>query len=148
MCTLLQLSILSNLQFRHIELNCLGFYINFVLLMQVKNSRSMNIKNVLKQKGFTSAHAEKLGLQLDEVSQQLIHTFIHNRGGIDGNWDSILTDIINHWLNNDVEKSWKKLAEALINCDYTGKEMLYWAHHQIQVFDILTLSCSQVINVI
>ena len=77
-----------------------------------------NIKNVLKQKGFTSAHAEKLGLQLDEVSQQVIDTFIGNRGGIGGNWDSILTDIINHWLHNDVEKSWKKLAEALINCDY------------------------------
>ena len=77
-----------------------------------------NIKNLLKQQGFSSADAGKLGLELDEVSSQVIETIKHDHGGIGGNWDSIFHAIINHWLNNDVEKSWNKLAKALINCDY------------------------------
>ena len=53
------------------------------------------------------------------MSPQVITTIISlNRSGIGGNSDSILTDIINYWLNNDVNKSWNKLAEALINCGY------------------------------
>ena len=77
-----------------------------------------NIINVLKQKEFSSADAENLGLQLDEVSQQVIKTIKKDRGGIGGSSEGILTDIIDHWLNNDVKKSWNKLAEALINCGY------------------------------
>ena len=77
-----------------------------------------NIKNVLKEKEFSSADAGKLGLELDEVSSQVIETIKHDHGGIGGSWDSILTAIISHWLNNDVEKSWNKLAKALNNCDY------------------------------
>ena len=33
-------------------------------------------------------------------------------------WDGILSDIIEHWLNNDLNPSWEKLARALSVCGF------------------------------
>ena len=70
-----------------------------------------NIKNRLKRHGFSSSCADKLGEQLDEVSPGDIETIKKNHSWKD--WDGILSDIIKHWLNNDSNQSWEKLAQAL-----------------------------------
>ena len=77
-----------------------------------------NIKKFLKQNGFAAADAGKLGEKLG-VPPPTLKTMVKNRGGIGGDWDEILTEIIYHWLNNDLNKSWKKLAHALRGCDYS-----------------------------
>ena len=75
-----------------------------------------NIKNFLTKNRFPSSDAKKLGEQLDQVSSAQIQTFISNHNN--SNWDSILSDILNHWLNNDPRQSWKKLGEALLDCGH------------------------------
>ena len=64
--------------------------------------------NVLHDAGFSDGHWEQLGQQLIEYGT--LATFRANRLG-----DSHLcmSDTISQWLNNDLDKSWEKLAEAV-----------------------------------
>ena len=63
---------------------------------------------------FPECKAGLLGEYFD-IPSAIIETLKH-----DSNGDSIkfFSDVINHWLRNDPEKSWSKLADAIHVCDY------------------------------
>ena len=71
-----------------------------------------SIKTFLRDHYFPAVYACKLGEQLDGVSPGDIETFKKNHK----DWDGILSDIIDHWLNNELNRSWEKLARALSAC--------------------------------
>ena len=74
-----------------------------------------NIMNVLHEAGFSFGHWEQLGQQLIEYGT--LATFSANRRG-----DSYLcmSDTIFQWLNNDLDKSWEKLAGAVAKVEKYG----------------------------
>jgi len=86
-----------------------------LFIVTAKKLTLRNIKNFLKENGFPAADADKLGEQLDGVTAGDISTFKRNNHG---NWEGIFTSIIDQWLNNDVDQSWEKLAQALSACGY------------------------------
>ena len=76
----------------------------------------MNVITFLKHQNFPVACAGQLGKQLDGVTHGDIVTYMKKHSADD--WDGILSDIIDHWLNNDLNPSWEKLARALSACGY------------------------------
>lgn len=84
----------------------------------------LNIKKCLLAKKFPFTKAEKLGKELG-VSVTIIDTIKSNSpknvsGEEPVNYDDEvlidgirLTDILQHWLDNDLERSWKKLIDAV-----------------------------------
>ena len=69
----------------------------------------MNIKTFLRDHNFPAVDADKLGVHLDGVTRGDIVTYKKNNSDL----DDILSDIIVHWLNKDLNRSWQKLARAL-----------------------------------
>ena len=74
-----------------------------------------NIKIFLKEEDFPASKAKSLGEYLD-IKQGRISTLKTNSGD---DPDTLLSNIITEWLNNDSEKSWQKLAKALRLCDHS-----------------------------
>ena len=83
----------------------------------------INIKTYLRDHNFPAVHADKLGKQLDGVTRGDILTYKKNHKR--DYWNGILTDIISHWLNNDLNPSWEKLARALSACKHKVKAAVY-----------------------
>ena len=72
-----------------------------------------NILRILTDHGFYVSKYEELGLQLN-VQLNIIK-------GIESDCQdaqSTLSHVLQHWLNNDVEASWSKLADALQSCNF------------------------------
>ena len=74
----------------------------------------LNIKIFLKEEDFPTGKADELGIYLG-IKPGRISTFKKASGG---DRDRLLSIVITEWLNNDKEKSWRKLAKALRHCDY------------------------------
>ena len=72
--------------------------------------------NVLHDAGFSDGHWEQLGQQLIEYGT--LATFRTNRHG---DCSLCLSDTISRWLNNDLDKSWEKLAEAVARVKEYGQ---------------------------
>ena len=73
----------------------------------------MNIKIVLHDQGFPFSKAERLGEYLSippNILQEL--KYDHKEA------DRLFSCVIQHWLNNEKNCSWIKLAEALEYCDH------------------------------
>ncbi len=87
-----------------------------------------NIKNFLAKHEVASSEAEKLGEQL-EVPPSQIRSFISSRNSRD--WDGILTDVLQYWLNNDLNQSWVKLGEALHCCGHKVAAMNLGVSEQV-----------------
>lgn len=75
-----------------------------------------NIVNVLHETGFSDGHWEQLGQQL--IEYDTLATFRTNRHG---DCSLCLSDTISRWLNNDLDKSWEKLAEAVARVKEYGQ---------------------------
>ena len=69
----------------------------------------VNIKTFFKEEDFPADRAGELGTYLG-IKPGRISTLKSNNLG---NADEFLSAIISDWLNDDSEKSWKKLADAL-----------------------------------
>ena len=69
----------------------------------------VNIKTILKEEDFPADKAEELGIYLG-IKPGRNSTLKRNNLG---NADEMLSAILSEWLNDDGEKSWKKLADAL-----------------------------------
>ena len=68
----------------------------------------------LFQGEFPASEAKELGTYLN-IPYAITQEFrINNMGNAKG----MLIDVLNYWLENDPEKSWSKLAEAVKNCGY------------------------------
>ena len=78
-----------------------------------------NILEVLNTGEFPAANCEELGLALD-IKKYVLHNILSNRRG---QVTLQLADIFEHWLNNDLEASWDKVADALEKCGY--KKLAY-----------------------
>ena len=102
--------------------------IEFVLEFIDSNLTTLNIKKILKDEDFSAGIAEELGLFLG-IKQGRIDTLRTNNNG---NADKLLTAIIEEWLRNDKEKSWKKLADAVRSC-----------HHPLLADKILEQYCGE-----
>ena len=63
---------------------------------------------------FSASDAKKLGTYLEISSAKLQELKQNNSSDAEG----FLLDTINYWLENDTEKSWTKLAEALEDCGH------------------------------
>ena len=63
---------------------------------------------------FPASNARILGTYLDISYAKLQELKQDNSSDAEG----FLLDIINYWLENDTEKSWTKLAEAVEDCGY------------------------------
>ena len=63
---------------------------------------------------FPAANCEELGLALG-IKNYVLHNIRSNRRG---QVLLQLADIFEHWLNNDLEASWDKVADALEKCDH------------------------------
>ena len=63
---------------------------------------------------FPASDAKKLGTYLDISCAKLQELKQNNFSDSEG----FLIDTINYWLENDTEKSWSKLAEAVENCGH------------------------------
>ena len=63
---------------------------------------------------FPANDAKKLGTYLDISSAKLQELKQNNSSDAEG----FLLDTINYWLENDTEKSWSKLAEAVEDCGH------------------------------
>ena len=72
-----------------------------------------NVLRILRHNGFDSSKYEELGLQLNVELNEITR--------IGSDWQgnqSKLTHVLQHWLNNDPEASWDKLAKALQSCNF------------------------------
>ena len=63
---------------------------------------------------FSASNAKNLGTYLEISSAKLQELKKNNSCDAEG----FLLDTINYWLENDTEKSWTKLAEAVKYCGY------------------------------
>ena len=63
---------------------------------------------------FPASEAKELGTYL-EVPHAKIQEFRENNKG---NAKGMLIDVLEYWLKMDIENSWRKLAEAVEDCDY------------------------------
>ncbi len=70
--------------------------------------------NVLSEGKFTAADCDTLGLNLGVETNILRNIESERRGKV----QQQLMDILDHWLNNDLEADWYKLAEALRKSEY------------------------------
>ena len=77
---------------------------------------------------FPADEAEELGIFLGMKKGRIDVLGINNSG----NADQLLTAIIEEWLRNDKEKSWKKLADAVRSC-----------HHPLLADKILEQNCGE-----
>ena len=68
----------------------------------------------LFQGEFPASKAKELGTYL-EVPCASIQEFGQNNMS---NAKGMLIDVLNYWLERDLEKSWSKLAEAVEDCGY------------------------------
>ena len=64
--------------------------------------------NVLQEADVSDADWERLGLQL-KIKPSCLKTISKNRGEA----SLCMQDTISMWLQNDVDQSWKKLADAV-----------------------------------
>ena len=78
----------------------------------------VNIMTFLRDHDFPAADAGKLIEQLDGVAPGDILTYKKNHRR--DYWNGILIDIIDHWLKNDLNPSWEKLARALLHCEHNA----------------------------
>ncbi len=69
---------------------------------------------MLSEGKFTAADCDRLGLNLG-VETHILRNIDSQRGG---KVQLQLMDILDHWLNNDLEADWYKLAEALRKSQY------------------------------
>ena len=69
----------------------------------------------MKEGDFSAALSGELGIYLG-IQPGRIST-LRKKSSSDP--DILLSEIITEWLNNDSEKSWKKLATALRQCNYS-----------------------------
>ena len=76
----------------------------------------LNIKTFFKKEDFPADKADELGIYLGINFGRISALKSSNLG----NPDQILSAIISEWLNNDGEKSWKKLADALRNINHSS----------------------------
>ena len=76
-----------------------------------------NILNVLQKARFADAHWELLGQEL-MIKQHNLLTIRENRHH---QANFCIIDTISHWLNNDTEASWEKLADAVAEVKGYGK---------------------------
>ena len=88
--------------------------IEFVLEFAGSNLTVLNIKTILMDEDFPVGIAEELGTFLG-IKKGRIDAL---RKDNDGNADQLLTAIIEEWLQNDKEKSWEKLADAVRSCHH------------------------------
>ena len=94
----------------------------FMIIMSCPPTRAgleldvKNVINILHEAGFADGHWEQLGQQL--IKYATLSTIRANRHG-----DSHLcmSDTISGWLNNDLDKSWEKLAEAVAKLEGYGQ---------------------------
>ena len=63
---------------------------------------------------FPECRARLLGENLG-IPDYIIKTLEHDAKG---DSSSFFSEVINHWLNNDDEQSWEKLADAVERCRY------------------------------
>ena len=75
-----------------------------------------NIVNVLHKAGFSDGHWEQLGQQL--IKYATLTTIRANRHD---DSQHCMSDTIFQWLNNDLEASWEKLAEAVARVEKYGQ---------------------------
>ena len=68
-----------------------------------------NILNVLHGAEFSDAHWDDLGLYLMVKRPSLLNIETDRRG----NPAHCMIDMLSHWLNNDEDASWDKLAGAV-----------------------------------
>ena len=75
----------------------------------------VKIKTLLKEEGFHANRAEDLGEYLG-IKPGRIAALKQISGG---DPDRLLSSVITEWLDNDIKKSWKKLATALRHCHHS-----------------------------
>ena len=81
-----------------------------LIIVYIGRSLSLvNIKTFLREEDFPADKAGELGIYLGIKPGKISALKRDNFG----NADEILSAILSEWLNNDGEKSWKKLADAL-----------------------------------
>jgi len=79
----------------------------------VGDLKVMNIMKVFNDE-FSSGDAMKLGTYLD-IPHSKLKEFKKNHTGDVG---EMLLEVLNYWLENDSEKSWPRLADAVKYCGY------------------------------
>ena len=87
------------------------FKLSFLYLLE-QSLKVGNILHILSGHGFRMSKYEELGLYLN-VELNIID-------GIEKDCQSVLSrlsHVLQHWLNNDPEASWSKLANALQSCN-------------------------------
>ena len=75
----------------------------------------LNVKTFLKDETFPADKAEELGVYLGIKPGRISALKKNNNNDA----DRLLSEIITEWLNNDNEKSWDKLANALKKCNHS-----------------------------
>jgi len=99
-----------------------SIYLHIIIASYVPPSHAgleLNVKNVinvLREAGFAFGHWEKLGQQL--IENATLSTIRANRHG---DCHLCMSDTISGWLNNDLDKSWEKLAEAVAKLEEYGQ---------------------------
>ena len=63
---------------------------------------------------FPANEAKVLGTYLDVPQSKMKEFKVDNMGSVKG----MLIDVLDYWLKTDPEKSWIKLAGALVACGY------------------------------
>ena len=76
-----------------------------------------NVVNVLHKARFSDGDWENLGQQL-MIEHHALKTIRTNHPG---QCELCMSDTISQWLNNDLETSWEKLAEAVIKVEGYGE---------------------------
>ena len=89
----------------------------FCLLLFVIIDHKLTLQNIVKvidSQGFPASEAHRLGLHLGIRSHKVQDLAADNRDDC----HSLLSGIIDYWLNNNLQQSWQVLADAVGACGY------------------------------
>ena len=86
----------------------------FYILISLQKLELLPVIKFLKKHDFPSSRASELGVGLG-IKKARIEEILQNNPLSS---DKVLMGVIQHWLDDDVDQSWTKLADALQLCGY------------------------------